>query len=62
MTNDEFIEMVEREQELTKEELIGWINRYFDGAEIPEEVMTKILHMAELYLQSKLPPAPEGYF
>lgn len=35
------------------EEVVEWINAYDEGYDIPDEVMVKILHMAQMYAISQ---------
>lgn len=37
----------------TEKEVIEWISFYEEGGELPDEIMVKILYMAQLYAASK---------
>lgn len=37
----------------TEAEVVGWISYYEEGGDLPDEVMVKILYMAQLYAAFK---------
>ncbi len=37
---------------LSKQDVIDWINYYEEGDEIPDNIMTSLLYMAQLYSEN----------